>query len=263
MPENTHITTAQFRELSRLVYRVSGICLPETKLGLLKARIAKRLRVLRINTANEYISLIQHDGAEFGNFIDAMTTNHTFFFRENGHCEFIVDHIDASRHLDIWSAACASGEEPYSIAVQLLDKSYKFHIHASDISESVLTIARNGIYPKERAHKVPPRILHKYFQQGQNRWKDHVRIGNEVKKHTSFDKHNLITDSPPKEFDIIFCRNVMIYFDRSTRQTVVNNLSRALKSKGYLFVGMSESLRGINHLLKSVAPGVYQNECAA
>ncbi len=262
MGNRTHITTTQFSELSRLVYQVSGICLPESKLGLLKARIAKRLRVLHIDTANEYISFIRRDTNEFGNFIDAMTTNHTFFFRENGHCEFIVKHIDNSRHLDIWSAACSSGEEPYSIAVQLLDKSYKFQIYASDISDSVLRIAKNGIYPKERAVRVPPRILHKYFQQGQNTWKDHIRVGAEVRKWTSFGKHNLIRDSSAQRFDIIFCRNVMIYFDQKTRQKVVDNLCKALKSRGYLFIGMSESLRGIDHLLKPVSPGVYRNSHA-
>jgi len=262
LESRTHITTTQFRELSRLVYQVSGICLPESKLGLLKARIAKRLRVLHMDTANEYISLIRRDTHEFKNFIDAMTTNHTFFFRENGHCEFILNHIENSRHLDIWSAACSSGEEPYSIAVQLLDKSYKFQIYASDISDSVLRIARSGIYPKDRALRVPPRILRKYFQQGHNKWKDHIKVGGEVRKLTSFGKHNLISDLPGRRFDIIFCRNVMIYFDQETRQKVVDNLCNALRSKGYLFIGMSESLRGIEHSLKPVSPGVYKNNHA-
>jgi len=257
LANNTDITSSQFRELSNQVYRASGICLPDSKMGLLKARIAKRLRVLRIATANEYISLIRHDTNEFRNFIDAMTTNHTFFFRENGHCEFILRHFDNSRHLDIWSAACSTGEEPYSIAVQLLDHSYRFHIHASDISDSVLNTARSGIYPKERVQKVPPSILHKYFQQGRNQWKGHVKVRPEVKAVTSFGKHNLLSDFSSKRFDIIFCRNVMIYFDRETRQKVVENLYRALTSRGYLFVGMSESLRGIEQGLKHVAPGIY------
>jgi chemotaxis protein methyltransferase CheR len=257
LANNTDVTISQFRELSHLVYRVSGICLSESKLGLLKARIAKRLRVLRIDTANEYISLIRHDAKEFKNFIDAMTTNHTFFFRENGHCEFILRQIDNSRHLNIWSAACSTGEEPYSLAVQLLDNGYKFHIYASDISDSVLNTARNGIYPKERAQRIPPPILRKYFQQGRNRWKDHVKVRGAVKAVTSFGKHNLISDLSPQRFDIIFCRNVMIYFDSETRQKVVENLCRALRSRGYLFVGMSESLRGIENGLKHVSPGIY------
>jgi len=256
---NTDITTSQFRELSRLVYATSGICLPETKLGLVKARIAKRLRVLRINTANEYISLIRHDSNEFRNFIDAMTTNHTFFFRENGHFEFILRHVDNARHLDVWSAACSTGEEPYSLAVQLLDNAYNFHVYASDISDSVLKIARKGIYPKEKAQKIPLPILRKYFKQGRDEWKDYVKVRGEVKKFTSFGKHNLLSSSSRQQYDIIFCRNVMIYFDNETRQKVVLNLCKALKAKGYLFVGMSESLRGIEHSLKHVSPGVYRN----
>jgi len=259
MTDNTHITAAQFRELAHMVYQESGIYLPESKLGLLKARIAKRLRVLRIDTASEYISLIRGDAIEFGNFIDAVTTNHTFFFRENSHCEFILKHMDNSRHIDIWSAACSSGEEPYTIAVQLMNRSFRFSIHASDISNSVLQIARNGIYPIERAQKVPPRILQKYFQKGHNKYRGHIRVVDEVKKRVSFAKHNLITDSPPQRFDIIFCRNVMIYFDRNTRQKVSNTLRNAMKSNGYLIVGMSESLRGIEHGLRCVAPGVYQD----
>lgn len=256
----TDVTPSQFRELSRLVYTVSGICLPETKLGLLKARIAKRMRVLHIDTANEYISLMRRDGVEFRNFIDAMTTNHTFFFRENGHFEFILRHVDTSRHLDIWSAACSTGEEPYSLAVQLLENAYSFHIHASDISDSALDTAKGGIYPKERAQRIPSSMLRKYFQQGRNEWRDYVKVRSEVKKLLSFAKHNLLSEfSGRQRFDIIFCRNVMIYFDNETRQKVVLNLCRALKPRGYLFVGMSESLRGIEHGLKHVSPGVYRS----
>ncbi|MCF8144191.1 MAG: chemotaxis protein CheR [Deltaproteobacteria bacterium] len=259
MGNNTDITMSQYRELSRLVYTASGIYLPESKLGLLKARIAKRLRILRIDTANEYISLVRQDAHEFRNFIDAITTNHTFFFRENGHFEFILKHIDKSRHLNIWSAACSTGEEPYSLAVQLVDNAYDFHLYASDISDSVLKIAKTGIYPKERAQRVPLPILRKYFQQGRNEWKDYVKVRGEVKKFTTFGKHNLLSDSSRQQFDIIFCRNVMIYFDNETRQKVVLNLCRALRAKGYLFVGMSESLRGIEHGLKHVSPGVYRS----
>ena len=240
-----------------MVYNESGICLPESKMGLLKARIAKRLRVLHINSANEYISLIRHDGREFKNFIDAMTTNHTFFFRENGHCEFILRHVDKSKRLTIWSAACSTGEEPYSLAVQLLDNGYQFQIHASDISQAVLATAKRAIYPIERVQKIPAPMLRKYFQVGRDTWQGYVKVRPEVKALTSFGKHNLISDRSLRQFDIIFCRNVMIYFDNTTRQKVVQNLCQALRSRGYLFVGMSESLRGIQHGLKHVAPGIY------
>ncbi len=257
---NTNLKPAQYKKLSDLVYRESGIVLSEKKLELLRARLAKRMRSLKIASPSDYIHLIDQNGNEFDRFIDAVTTNHTFFFRENRHCEYMINALDKKEPLNIWSAASSSGEEAYSIAVQLMANAFRFSIFASDISDSMLAKAERGIYPKERLRSVPMNIIRNYFQKGKQKWEDYVRIKPIVKEHVSFGKYNLISDGPFDKFDIIFCRNVMIYFDNPTKQNVVANLTRSLKPGGYFFVGMSESLQGLDHQLINVIPSGYRKK---
>jgi len=249
--------TRQYDTLKDIVYQECGINLHEGKLSLLKARLAKRLRITRIDSIDKYIKLIKEDENELINFIDAVSTNHTFFFRENHHCEFILKTIENSGYFKIWSAACSSGEEPYSIAVQLLDMGYRFEIFASDISHTVLNLAQKGVYHKDKVRLVPHPILRKYFQKGYAQWGDHVKVKKEVKDHIAFGRHNLITDSSPGMFDIIFCRNVMIYFDSKTRQKGINKLYGCLNQGGYLILGAAEGLVGIKHGLKYIGPSIY------
>ncbi len=258
MLNDTKITSAQFKKLSALVYKESGIKLNESKIDLLKARISKRLRLLKMDSIANYIQLINDDQAEFLSFIDAVTTNHTFFFRENKHCEYILANTQNSTPLKIWSAACSSGEEPYTIAVQLMNMGYKFSIDATDISDSMLSFAQRGIYPKERARVMPVQILHKYFQKGKNKWEGHIKVKKEVARHILFDKFNLITESSRNVYDIIFCRNVMIYFDDITKEKVVKMLYSSLRPGGLLMTGMSESLMGLNHGYANVATSIYR-----
>ncbi|GAB6144566.1 CheR family methyltransferase [Desulfocicer niacini] len=260
MTYTTDITPSQLKNLSNLIYRECGIVIGEKKLALLRARIAKRIRITRTENISEYLKLLSQSHTEFLSFIDAITTNHTYFFRENKHCEFLVKHLDASQPIKIWSAASSSGEEPYSIAAQLLDANFRFSIFASDISDTMLKIARQGIYPRERLKTFPHPSLSKYFQKGRGKWENSIRVKPETQRHVSFDKFNLISDHPSQQFDIIFCRNVMIYFDNATRQHVVDNLLSALKPGGYFFVGMSESLNGINHPMSHVIPSAYQKK---
>jgi len=260
MTYTTEITPSQLKNLSTLIYRESGIVIGEKKLALLRARIAKRIRITKSINISDYLKLLAQSQQEFLSFIDAITTNHTYFFRENKHCEFIIKHLNSSVSLKIWSAASSSGEEAYSIAAQLLEANFKFSIFASDISESVIKTARQGIYPRERLKKFPQPALSKYFQKGKGKWENSIRVKPEVQRHVSFTKFNLISDHPSDQFDIIFCRNVMIYFDNTTRQQVVDNLLTALKPGGYFFVGMSESLNGINHPMSHVIPSAYQKK---
>lgn len=260
MISNSKVSASQYKKLSDLVYKESGIVLNEKKFELLTARLAKRMRVTKISSISEYIRFMNNDENELISFIDTITTNHTFFFRENSHCEFIVKTLDKNKALKIWCAASSSGEEPYSIAIQLATNSFKFDIFASDLSGTVLKSGENAVYPNERVQSVPLPLLHKYFQKGKGQYKDHVKVKHEIKKHVSFEKHNLLSDSPfskQEKFDIIFCRNVMIYFDNNTREKVVHNLLRSLKSGGYLFVGLSESLQGLQHGLTTVLPSGY------
>jgi len=260
MMSETKLTPAQFKTLSDIVYKESGIVLNDKKYNLLVARLAKRMRQKGIASVADYIGLISSDQNEFTEFIDATTTNHTYFFRENKHCEFIVNTLDNTRPLKIWSAASSSGEEPFSIAVQLLANSFPFTIYASDVSDSMLKLCRRGIYPKDRVKNVPLPILHTYFQRGKEKWEAHVKVKPDVTQYVTFEKYNLLSDKPCDQFDIIFCRNVMIYFDTPTRQKVVSNLLTALKPGGYFFVGMSENLHGLDHGLSVVLPSGYQKK---
>ncbi len=258
MVSETKLSPAQHQKLSRIVYKESGIVLDEKKYTLLVARLAKRMRLTGTQSVSDYIRLISSSPDEFTEFIDATTTNHTYFFRENKHCEYMIKTLDSAKPLKIWSAASSSGEEPYSIAVQLMANSFLFDISASDVSTAMLKKCQRAIYPKERVKSVPVSILHTYFQKGSGRWQDHVKVKPEVQKYVDFGKHNLISDTPKDTFDIIFCRNVMIYFDTVTRQKVVSLLCRALNPGGHLFVGMSESLHGLDHDLSLVLPSGYQ-----
>ncbi|MEA1969226.1 MAG: CheR family methyltransferase, partial [Thermodesulfobacteriota bacterium] len=150
MVSKLNITPPQFKKFSRIVYKESGIVLNDKKYTLLVARVAKRMRMTKTSSVSDYISLISSNQNEFSNFIDATTTNHTFFFRENKHCEFIIKTLDNRKPLKIWSAASSSGEEAFSLAVQLLANSFSFTIYASDVSDSMLQQGKRAIYPKER-----------------------------------------------------------------------------------------------------------------
>ncbi len=258
-PENK-ISPAQFKKLSRIVYKESGIVLNDQKYNLLIARISKRMRITKISSVSDYIKLMLSDSNEFIAFIDAITTNHTYFFRENKHCEYIIKTLDNTKPLKLWSAASSSGEEAFSIAVQLLANSFSFKIFASDVSDSMLKVGQRAVYPEERAKNVPPSILHTYFQKGKGEQKDYVKVKPHVQQYVEFKKFNLISNTPFDTFDIIFCRNVMIYFDTPTRQKVVNSLCKALKPGGYFFVGMSESLAGLDHNLTTILPSGYKKK---
>ena len=259
IPE-TRLSPEQHQKLSRIVYRETGIVLNEKKYSLLVARLSKRMRKKAISSVSDYINLMSSDKDEFNEFIDATTTNHTFFFRENKHCEYIINTLEKTKPLKIWSAASSSGEEAYSLAVQLLAHAFTFSIFASDVSDSMLSLGRRAVYPSDRVREVPSSLLHTYFQKGEDRWKDHVKVKPAVQKLVTFAKYNLLSDAPTDTFDIIFCRNVMIYFDTPTRQKVVSSLCRALKPGGYLFVGLSESLNGLEHPLTAILASGYQKK---
>jgi chemotaxis protein methyltransferase CheR len=256
---DTHISDSQFKNLSDIVYKVSGISLNDSKKNLLKARIAKRLRSTKILSVTDYIHLIEKDEYEFKRFIDGITTNHTYFFRENKHCEFLINTMSRSHPLKIWSAASSSGEEAYTIAIQLLEENFNFRIYASDISDTMLETAVRGVYPLDRARAVPQYMLRKYFQKGINHSANKIRIKDHVRDHITFGKYNLVTGTPPvSEYNVIFCRNVMIYFDLPTKQKVMNDMVNALKTGGYFIFGQSESMVGIKTPLQTISPSIYR-----
>jgi len=253
------MSESQFRKLSSLVYDVAGISISDSKQNLLKARLAKRLRATKNKTISDYMDLIQKNSEEFERFIDGVTTNHTYFFRENAHCEFLLKNLDKKKHVKFWSAASSSGEEAYSIAIQFKALGFNFDIYGSDISDTMIERAKKGIYPLERLRAVPKDVVKKNFQRGRNKYSGMVKIKNEVQGYVDYGKHNLVYDEPPRSaYDVIFCRNVMIYFDQKTKQKIINDMYGALKAGGYFIFGQSESVVGLQTKFISVLPSIYQ-----
>jgi chemotaxis protein methyltransferase CheR len=247
------LTVKQFKQFSDLVYHRCGINLHDGKEQLLKARLSKRLRRTGINSIDEYLKVLKSDEQELIDFLDAISTNHTFFFRESHHFK----HLQKS-HLNIWCAASSSGEEPYSIAIHCLEKGFRPAILATDISTHSLQLAEKGIYPMERAKNMASPIVRRYFQKGYGKWDQHIRVKDEIKSMVTFKRCNLLTDPPPQqEFDVIFCRNVLIYFDNMIKVKVVNKLYSVLKWDGYFIIGGAESLNAVSHKYQYVKPSIY------
>ncbi len=246
------LTKKEFNDLTSLVYEVSGINLHEGKAELLKSKIAKRMRMTN-KSLKDYLSLLYANENEMIDFIDTVTTNHSFFFRENRSIEYIIQQFSLNpekekKEFKIWCAACSTGDEPYSVAVQLKDLGLSFSILATDISHSVLETAERGIYRMDKLQNVPLPLLHRFFQKGTGKYKGQIKVKNEISKHIIFKKFNLISDSAPQiVFDAILCRNVMIYFDFQTSEKVIHKLYHALAPRGYFAIGNAESLMNMKH----------------
>jgi chemotaxis protein methyltransferase CheR len=263
-----------FEKIRRLIYEKCGINLHEGKKELVSARLGKRLREGKFRSfAHYYDHVVTEEGAdELVRMIDSISTNLTYFFREDSHFQkltAVLPHLLAasgnksSPRLRIWSAACSTGEEPYSAAIKVRETMngipVDVKILATDISTSVLKTAASGIYNAEKIKNIPPGLVKKYFQGGSGKWEGYYRVKNEIRELVQFKRFNLM--QPPPQgvyFDIIFCRNVMIYFDKQTQSALVNRLYDSLVSGGYLFIGHSESLTGLNHRLKYIEPSVYR-----
>ncbi len=247
------LSQRQFKTFSDLVYSNCGIHLHAGKKHLLKARLAKRLRKTNIRSIDEYLQLVKSDGRELIRFLNAVSTNHTFFFREPRHFQYLHE-----GHRNIWCAASSSGEEPYSVAIYCLEKGFRPSILATDISTSVLQTGQSGIYHLSKTKNIPKRLLKKYFQRGRGKWEGFVRVKEELRRLVTFKRFNLLTDpSPSCQFDVIFCRNVLIYFDHAVKLRVVNKLYGALKKNGYFIIGGAESLSSLQHGYRYIEPSIY------
>lgn len=253
--ESNKLKNRLFRQYCDIVYRQCGIKLNNDKKELLVARLGRRLRKLGVS-AGQYLDMIQNDGQELSKFVDAISTNHTFFFRESGSFQ-VVD----SGCRDIWCAASSSGEEPYSLAAYCYQQGVQTTILATDISESCIDMGRRGVYPIAGSKHIPLPILKQCFQRGVRQWDGFMRVKPEIKKKVRFERFNLLLDPVPNmSFDLIFCRNVMIYFDNPTKEKVVNKLCSALNKGGYFVIGGAESLNGLSHALAYKAPSIYQKK---
>jgi chemotaxis protein methyltransferase CheR len=267
------LSDRDLQAIVRIVYDRSGITLTGAKRPLIVARLQKRLRACGFGTFREYVRHVEAEGdaGELTALIDAITTNHTSFFRERQHFDFLASQVvpewlaerDGSP-LCGWSAPCSTGEEAYSIAITLLEATPaadhgRLRLDACDLSTRAVRAARAGVYPLERVQGIPRPILQKYFERGMGEQAGLARVRRAVRALVDVQVHNLLEiESLGKSFAFIFCRNVMIYFDRPVQQRVVSMLERHLAAGGYLFIAHSESLNGIEHGLEWVAPATYR-----
>ena len=265
------LTSRELQAIVRLVYEKSGITLSDAKHGLVSARLQKRLRHGGFSSYASYLAHVERDasGQELTELLDAIATNHTSFYREPQHFEFLRTQVlpaaaTQRRAPSIWSAACSRGDEPYTIAMTLRDHLPEpllgeARVLASDLSTKALRVAAAGVYPLDHVAGLPPDTLRRHFERGIGAQEGLARVATAVRAHVQFRRLNLLEiTSLGQQFDVIFCRNVMIYFDHATQQRVVSMLERHLAPSGYLFIAHSESLNGINHRLRWVAPAIYQ-----
>lgn len=267
-----------YQFIRELVYRHSRINLGPDKHELVSARLGKRLRATGKDNVEDYCTLLRgpQGTEELGHLIDCISTNHTYFFREEGHFaalrDIILPELETRREqehwptLRVWSAASSSGEEPYSIAMALDEffsdrpRAWPWRIEATDISSRILAKAEAAIYPAETVSKLGAARTKAYFQTGYGPQEGFYRVRPALRSLVHFHRLNLLEGQPPfsEPFQVIFCRNVMIYFDRPTQEELVRRLKSRLVPGGYLLVGHSESLTGISHGLTMVRPATYQ-----
>lgn len=268
------VSPEQYEYIRKLVYEHSRINLGDDKMDLVTARLNKRLRETKIPTIADYINFLNSSEGELENLLDVISTNHTFFFREIQHFEFMQSTAlpqlhdyalkNGQKSFQLWCAASSSGDEPYSLAIQLSEyfknKNFDWEIQATDISNRILAKAQAGVFPEERLKEVRPELMKTYFQKGFGTQEGFYRVKEELRNKVNYFRLNLLEKKYPfqKTFHVIFCRNVMIYFDRPTQEELVNHLASHLVPGGYLMIGHSESLTGVKHSLKSVKPAIYQ-----
>ncbi len=272
MTQSLKITDAEFRKASDLVKSLAGIHLTDGKRELVSARLAKRLRSLGLATLNDYLDVVKEDKTqdELVMMLDALTTNLTSFWRESDHFDFVVEHVlpkfesRGQNEIRIWSAGCSTGEEPYGLGMLILGnlknaQNTKLRILATDLSTRVLDTAKRGKYGEERVKNIPSDLRNKFVTKENGSHGTIYSINPNVRSAITFGRLNLMEPWPMKgPFDMIFCRNVMIYFDKPTQKQLVERFAGLLRSGGTLFVGHSESLAGVQHSFRYVRPTIYE-----
>ena len=277
MTETKELSREDYELIRRLVYAHSGINLGDQKMQLVQARLGKKVREGEFGSFREYYRHVEKDptGEELCKLLDAISTNTTHLFREIRHFtllkQFITGFVDdrsrQAKHktFRIWSAACSSGEEPHSIGMVAHDvlrshPAVELKILATDLSTRMLSKAQLGLYDSHRVGTVPPDLRHRYLQKVMDNGQQCLQIIPELRRLITFSRFNLMSPTFPFKygFDIVFCRNVMIYFDRQTQATLVNKIARHIQPGGYLMIGHSESLNAIQHPFQYVEPTVYR-----
>ncbi|MGK0238658.1 MAG: chemotaxis protein methyltransferase CheR [Candidatus Pelagisphaera sp.] len=271
------ISNGDYKFVRELIYNETRINLGDHKRELVTARLGKRVRLLGMNSLHDYCRMLRNDPktGELYHLIDAISTNHTFFFREVNHFnylnetilpQFVDGKLGNSQSLKTWSCACSTGEEPYSVAITLAEYLERnkpeahWDIQCSDISTRVLDFASKAVYDENRLKQIQPEWRRKYFQKGEQQMAGYYRIHPTLRKRLNFHRLNLFANSFPwkEKFQVIFCRNVMIYFDRETQEDLVGRLAQNLVPGGYLLIGHAESLAGVNHPYQTIKPAIYR-----
>lgn len=272
------LTKRDFEQLSSFIYSNLGIKMPPAKSTMLTGRLTKRLRALELSSFSDYCNFLfspEGQEEELVHLVNVITTNKTDFFREPSHFDYLtqkalptlknLNNFNGRRSLKVWSAGCSTGEEPYTLAmvlaeVQANQPGFRFDILATDISTRVLEIARRAVYPMTLITPISPQLRKRYLLRGINRKNPQVRIVPELRNRVRFGRLNFMDQDfgLPEKVDIIFCRNVIIYFDKATQEKLMVKFCHFLNQGGYLFLGHSESLHGYDTPLQQVAPTIYR-----
>lgn len=268
------LSARDFARFSEFIHTECGIKMPPSKKTMLEARLQKRLRALALADYAQYCAFFfskEGMATELPHLLDVVTTNTTDFFREPNHFELLSRNVlprwlnrNQGRELAVWSAGCSTGEEPYTLAIALSEfqqqqPEFRFSILATDISTRVLEHATRAVYAEDKLEKVPAHMHRLYFLRSKDRSKRLVRVAPEIRRLVSFQRLNFMEDfSFKNKMDIIFCRNVMIYFDRPTQERLLGKFCTHLRQGGHIFIGHSESLTGMQLPIRQLAPTVYE-----
>lgn len=259
-------TASDFEKVRQMIYDHAGISLKPPKHEMVYSRLARRLRANGIDNFKDYLTLLENDnGEEWEAFVNSLTTNMTSFYRESHHFPLLAEHVlKQKHHISLWCSAASTGEEPYTMAMTMVDAFGSFSppvtIIASDLDTNVLAKAKAGVYPMERVEKLPQDMLKRFFLKGKGAHAGMVRVKPELRAMIEFRQVNLLCDDWQIHgpLDAIFCRNVMIYFDKETQLEILEKFVPLLRSDGLLFAGHSESFHNAAHIFRLRGKTVYE-----
>ncbi|HUX54869.1 MAG TPA: CheR family methyltransferase [Williamwhitmania sp.] len=273
---SAQLSDIEFSRLSDFIYKESGIKMPPIKRIMLQSRLQKRLRELKMLSFKEYCDYVFSKSGQIGEIVhmlDVVSTNKTDFFREPVHFDFLQEVVlpefygqnTAHRQMKVWSAGCSSGEEPYTISIVMTDfaeehTGFDFSILGTDLSTQILQKANNAVYNFDRVEAIPMEIKKRHFLKSKDQERPTVKLAPHIRKRVRFSRLNFMDNNYDISdmFDVVFCRNVLIYFDRITQEQVINKLCTKLKPGGYFFLGHSESIMSMNVPLVQVKPTIFK-----
>jgi len=276
MGKDFNLTDREFDEIRAVIKELTGIHMGDSKRQLIYRRVGSRLRATGINTFRGYLDFLKEgDPSELEEFANAVTTNLTSFFREQHHFDFLANTIvpeivsnkgNTSKRLRIWSAGCSTGEEPYSIGMTLQESlknvaHWDAKILCTDLDSAVLNICKAGVYSRQRVEKIPQNQLRRWFRKSRSQGSDLVKVSQKLQDLITFKQLNLMRDWPMRgRFDVIFCRNVIIYFDKPTQRVLIERYANILGDGGYLILGHSESLFNVSDRFTLLGQTIYRKK---